>query len=145
MRDNLKREGRIRRLPVNKKEIIDAFNLAKRDLDTARKIYAEDFDWAFAIAYNSMLQASRAFMFSEGWRPSGETQHVTVIKFVESVLGEKIKDKIIVLDRMRRKRHIAVYDEAGIVSEYEAEFAVKNAEEFLQEIEKILIKKGFLK
>ncbi|MCX6777613.1 MAG: hypothetical protein NT157_01890 [Candidatus Micrarchaeota archaeon] len=35
------------------------------------------------------------------------------------------------LDRMRRKRHIATYDEAGTITEFEARHALKTAKEFL--------------
>jgi hypothetical protein len=41
-------------------EIEDLFSLAERDLKTAEFIVTQDWDWAFAIAYNSVLQASRA-------------------------------------------------------------------------------------
>lgn len=111
----LEREGLIKRLPINEKKVRDAFNLAKRDLKTAEKISREDSDWAYSIAYNSMLQAARALMFSKGYRPSGKTQHVSVIKFCEASLGKEFSDTIVSFDRMRRKRHIAVYDKPGSV------------------------------
>ena len=34
--DNLEREGYIKRLPVSKRKVEDALNLAKRDIKTAR-------------------------------------------------------------------------------------------------------------
>ena len=39
---------------------------------------------------------------------------------------------------MRKKRHRAVYEKAGAVSEYEAENALQTAEDFLHKIEEKL-------
>ncbi|MDI6903496.1 MAG: hypothetical protein QMC77_07160, partial [Methanocellales archaeon] len=36
--------------------------------------------WALAIAYNAMLQAGRALIFSEGYRPIGRYEHVGVMR-----------------------------------------------------------------
>jgi uncharacterized protein (UPF0332 family) len=141
--EELESEGLIKRLPIDKRKVRDSFSLAERDLRTAEKVLAEDQDWAFSIAYNSMLQAARALMFSKGYRPSGEAQHISVVKFVEALLREEFKDMVVAFDRMRRKRHIAIYDKAGSISEVEAGNAIKWAREFLQEVEKILVNSGF--
>jgi len=135
---DLEREGLIRRLPKDRKRVKDTFDLAKRDIEFAKKIQKENLDWTFAIAYNSMLQASRALMFFYGYRPSGEKQHISVVRFAETILGDEFKKEIATFDRLRRKRHTIVYDIAGSISEYEAEFAVKSAEKFIRKIEKIL-------
>jgi len=66
--DELEREGHIKRLPADKKKVEDAFNLAKRDIKVAKSVLREDVDWAYSIAYNAMLQAIRALMFSKGYR-----------------------------------------------------------------------------
>ncbi|MBU4222184.1 MAG: hypothetical protein KKA10_11315 [Euryarchaeota archaeon] len=48
---------------------------------------------------------------------------------------------MIMFDRMRRKRHSAVYDSVGTISRTEAENALSRAEKFIREIE-TLIKRG---
>jgi len=140
----LEREGLIKSLPVNRRKVEDSFKLAERDLRTATKILKEDHDWAFSIAYNSMLQAARALMFSCGYRPSGEAQHVSVVKFVEASLSREFTDVVIAFDRMRRKRHLAIYDRTGAVSETDARNAIKWAGKFLNEMKKILTEGGFI-
>ena len=135
MLDELEREGYIKKLPVNRRKIEDSLNLAKRDVKVAKDVLNQDYDWAFSIAYNAMLQAIRALMFSKGYRPSGRNQHVSVVRFAEFFLGE---EDVIILDRMRRKRHAAVYDTAGMISKREAENAVARAEELVKKIEKML-------
>lgn len=140
----MEREGLIKSLPVNRRKVKDSFKLAERDLRIATKILKEDYDWAFSIAYNSMLQAARALMFSHGYRPSGEAQHVSVVKFVEASLSKEFKDVVIAFDRMRRKRHLAIYDRTGAISETDARNAIKWAGEFLGEVKKILINGNFI-
>lgn len=127
--DNLEQEeeGYIKKLPVSKRKVADALNLARRDINTARTILEQDMDWAFSISYNAMLQTIRALMFSKGYRPSGSNQHISVVRFAEIFLDEEI---VIVFDRMRRKRHAIVYDIVGTISKKEAENAVDTAERF---------------
>ena len=56
-------------------------------------------------------------------------------KFAELFLR---KGDVIVLDRMRRKRHATIYDTAGTISIREAENAVERAEKLVHEIERML-------
>jgi uncharacterized protein (UPF0332 family) len=95
----------------------------------------ENHDGAFSIAYNAILQAVRALMFSQGYRPSGEFQHIVVVRFADRFLQ---KEDAIAFDRMRRKRHTTLYDTAGTVSEQEAQNAVERAERLVHELEKML-------
>ncbi len=143
--EELEKEGLIKSLPVDKRRVKDSFELAERDLRTATKILKDDHDWAFSIAYNSMLQAARALMFSRGYRPSGDAQHISVVKFVEASLSKDFSDVVIAFDRMRRKRHAAVYDRIGAVSETDAKNAIEWAEKFLNEVKKILTNASFLR
>ncbi|MFY9800867.1 MAG: HEPN domain-containing protein [Methanoregula sp.] len=131
MIDDLKRQGLIKTVPVDKKKIQDARDLALRDIITARTILGSDLDWAYTIAYNAILQAGRALMFSQGYRPDGANQHVSVVKFVELYLD---KNDSIIFDRMRRKRNSSVYDTAGSITESEAKFALVVAEDLVDKI-----------
>jgi len=56
-------------------------------------------------------------------------------KFAELFLRE---EEVIILDRMRRKRHATIYDTAGTISEKEAKNAVERAEKLVHEIERML-------
>jgi uncharacterized protein (UPF0332 family) len=73
--------------------------LAKRDLNTAMRNLEEAPDWAYSIAYNSILQAGRALMFFTGFRPRGSEQHATVVEFVEERLGSKFQGQVKLFDR----------------------------------------------
>ena len=71
MLNKLEKEGYIKRLPPDIRRVENSLDLAQRDADTALRMLKEkDYDWAFNIAYNSMLQSIRALMFHLGYRPS---------------------------------------------------------------------------
>jgi len=133
--DDLEKEGYIKKLQVDKRKVKDTLHLAKRDIQIAKSMLKQDMDWTFSIAYNAMLQTLRALMFSKGYRSSGSNQHISVVRFAELFLDE---ETVIIFDRMRRKRHITIYDTAGTISEREAEHAVETAEILIKKVEKMI-------
>ncbi len=138
--ENLLRDKKIEKVYGGSSLAEKSFRLALRDLKTSRKtLENEDFDWALAIAYNSMLQAGRALMFSKGYRPTGAYKHIGVIEFIHSGFGRDISDKLIyIFDKLRQKRHRVIYEEASITSRDEAENAIMAADEFVSKIRTIL-------
>lgn len=123
---------------ISPEEIADLLKVAKRDIDTANKVINFDLDWAFAIAYNSILQLTLAWMNSLGYRPRGEAKHVNTFKFLEETLPEERQPMIKRLQRMRRKRNATIYRQRGIVSEKEALDVIAFANQYFKEIEAIL-------
>jgi uncharacterized protein (UPF0332 family) len=128
----------IRPFKASKKQIEKQMELAGRDLVAAKSMLGVNNDWAYNIAYNAILQAVRALMYREGFRPAGEGQHKTAILFAELALGEKFEDEIHFFDKMRTKRHQAVYDTAGLVSENEAKQSLVFAKQFVGRIDELL-------
>ncbi|MBD3389972.1 HEPN domain-containing protein [Candidatus Micrarchaeota archaeon] len=105
---------------------------AEKDLATAKKVLeAGDCDWAYVIAYNSMLQAGRAFMFKIGYRPKGENKHISVVKFASAEMPLKAIPLVNIFNKMRERRHKLVYEVRDTVSKSEAEGAINKAEEFI--------------
>jgi uncharacterized protein (UPF0332 family) len=131
MFEDLIRESRIRPIRVSPSEIKRALERAQRDLKTARRIMVLDRDWGFAVSYNAILQASRAYMFSQGYRPNTAEGHKNTFAFMSEALGEEYKDLITWFDRMRNKRNQAIYDAVGIITETEARQILKRATEFV--------------
>jgi uncharacterized protein (UPF0332 family) len=113
-------------------------DLASRDLKAAKAMLGVNNDWTYNIAYNAILQAVRALMYSEGFRPVGEGQHKTAILFAELALGEKFEDEVFFFNKMRTKRNQAVYDTAGVVSKEEAKQSLLFANKFVSRIEEVL-------
>jgi len=112
---------------------------AEKDLETAKNVFkSKDYDWCYSITYNAMLQAGRSLMFNSGVRPIGEGRHVAVIEFLKLKYNRDFSDILFIFNKMRKKRHLIVYEEVDIVSKDEAENGIKNAELFIKKIKAIL-------
>ena len=136
--EELLRSGRIRRAKISPGEVEQALKRADRDLRIARRIMAEDWDWGFAVTYNAVLQASRAFMFAEGFRPASAEGHKNVFAYMRAALGKEHADLIDYFDRMRTKRNQALYDVAGLITETEARSLFAKATGFVAFVRKRL-------
>ena len=128
-------DDKIKKIEPDAKQAQECLLVAKRDLKLAKKLLSEDFDWAFSIAYNAMLQSARALMFAEGYVAVGENQHKIAVDYTDAKLGTKMREKVELFDDMRKKRHKAIYEKAGFISEYEAKHSVDVASSFLIKIE----------
>lgn len=134
--EELEREGLIRKAPIDLDKVNDSIELAKRDIETSESLIGSSPDWAYSIAYNAMLQSSRALMFSLGYRPTGRNQHVSVVRFAKEAFGNEYEETVILFDRIRRNRHISVYDTPGTISESQADNAINKAKDLLFAVEK---------
>ena len=125
-------ERRIYKGPIAKATIVAALDRAQRDLKTAREVIKIDIDWAFSIAYNAVLQASRAFMFSRGYRPASNEGHKNTFAFMMNVVGESHAPLIAYFDHIRVKRHQVTYDAVGIVTQTETQDLLSKAREYVE-------------
>ena len=133
--ETLVREGSIHPFKATQEETPKVMNIAKRDLAEAEKIQGSSLDWAFSIAYNAVLQASRAYMFHMGYRPASSEAHKATFAFMQITVDEPMKQTIDYFDRARKKRHRVIYDEPGLVTEKETQQLIKKTKEFLEYIE----------
>lgn len=129
--DELIRQRRIHRHRATPEEVSRLLSLADRDIRMAHLVMAEDWDWAFSIAYNAVLQAARAYMYWRGFRPSTEQGHKNTFAFVREALGDDHASLVGYFDRMRVKRNQAIYDVAGLITESEARALFKETKEFM--------------
>jgi len=108
---------------------------ADRKLASARRILAFDEEASLEQAYEAMLRASLAFMFSHGVRPRSQPgHHIAIIQFVRERTDKKHASLLTYFDRLRRKRNTALYDDTGFVSQHDAEEAIAIARKFLRVI-----------
>jgi uncharacterized protein (UPF0332 family) len=129
--DKLIAEGSIHPFKATAKEIARSMELAHRDLNQAKRILPESLDWAYSIAYNSVLQASRAYMFHQGYRPASVESHKATLAFMLISVDPQLKETMDYFDRVRNKRHRVIYDEVGLVSEKEAQQLIQKATDFI--------------
>ncbi len=125
-------EGSIEEFESTRELVEQTLQSAEKDLGTAKNVLkGGDYDWAYVIAYNGMLQAARAFMFNLGYRPKGENKHLSVVKFASSEMPMKAIPLVNLFNKMRERRHKLVYEVRDTVSESEAEGAINKAGEFI--------------
>ena len=129
--DDLLASRQIHKVAVSKADVLAALERAKRDLNTAEKMLDIDNDWVFSISYNAVLQASRAIMFAQGYRPASHESHKNTFAFMLATADEAQKPLISFFDRMRVKRHRATYEAAGMVTETEARTLFAKAKDYV--------------
>lgn len=123
---------------VSNEEIADLLKVARRDIETATRLKNFDLDWAFAIAYNSILQLTLAWMNYLGFRPRGEAKHANTFTFLEEALPKERKSIVERLQKMRKKRNTTIYKKRGLISERDAHMVIDFATEYYKEIEATL-------
>jgi len=134
----------IARISSNPQQVNEVLKVGERDLNVARDNLREgNYDWALAIAYNSMLQAGRALMLSRGYRPIGEYKHVAVVEFIKVEFSDELSRKLaFAFNKIRRKRHRVIYEQSGITTEREASEVIELAEEFMSRVKETLKQLG---
>jgi uncharacterized protein (UPF0332 family) len=129
--------GLIRKTVPSKEQAIASIEKAKRFLTEAKaNLEDERFDSTVVIAYLAILNASRAFLFRDGYR---EKSHACITRYLEAKYSDKIPVEYIeLLDHYRETRHDVQY-EADYFSEQEgANQIVDFAEKFVKLAEKLL-------
>jgi uncharacterized protein (UPF0332 family) len=134
LKNNYLQKKSISFIEVNKvlakadKAIKAAGFLLKKDVDES----------VFKEAYDAMLLASRALMFSLGVKPRTIGAHRITINFCELYLGAEFKTLVEKFKKMRQKRNYLIYGAGLIISKTEAENALKTAREFIEKIRELI-------
>jgi len=114
---------------------IERFLASADKLASAHRILDFDEEACLQQAYEAMLKASLGFMFSHGFRARSQPgHHIAIIEFVRSRLDKKHSALLTVLDRLRRKRNLALYDDTGFISHHDAGQALQAAQDYLKVI-----------
>ncbi len=130
----LLKEGKIKTHRATAEEIKDVLEIADRDLKFAKETMTHNWDWAFVIAYNAALSASRAYMYQEGYRPVSSESHKTMWQFMLIALPKENHESIFFFDRMRVKRNKNLYDQTGLISETEGKQIIESAEKHINTV-----------
>ena len=70
-------------------------------------------------------------MFAQGFRPSSSESHKNTFAFMRLAMGKDHEELMTYFDRMRNKRHQAIYETAGLITETEARNILEKAESFV--------------
>jgi hypothetical protein len=112
--------GWIRKHRPARDEIDRLLQIADRDIEQSQTPGLGS-EWRFDIAYNAALQLATAALAAAGYRAERQNKHMRTLECLEFVGAEIDQDTVALLDRCRRKRHSAVYEQVGAVSDHEAE------------------------
>ena len=116
--------------PVNPDQVKQFLADSRKKAAAARKNLTIDEETAHQTAYEAILKASLALMLSHGQRPRAQLgHHIAILEFARKHLDPALAPTFDLFDRMRRKRNIAFY-EIAVISEVEAEEAVRAAERY---------------
>lgn len=117
--------GWIRAHETSAREIGNLLAIVRRDIDQSQTPGLGP-EWRFDIAYNAALQAATAALAAAGFQAERQNKHMRTIECLAFTI-ELDADDVDLLDRCRRKRHVAVYEQVGAISDQEAEEMIELA------------------
>ncbi len=139
---DLLKQDRVEKFESDPDQIKNEIDNANTKLRSAKNVLGiKEWGLAYVSAYNAMLHAGRALMFSKGYKTKGSDHHATVVLFVQAVFSAKFSSDNDVLDsfdKARKLRHEFTYDNADLVSPIQAKNLVENAEAFVNKVKEIL-------
>lgn len=124
------KKGLLVKRRVSKETVENTAQLAEHTIERAEgNLNIRYFDVAFALAYQAMLHAARALLFSDGIK---ERSHACVVVYLKDKYGKdpQLTRYLNILDSYRISRHEVVY-RGGYVSREEASNAIEDAKNLL--------------
>jgi len=79
------------------------------------------------MAYTAALRYARAALYACGYRPGREREHERTIDSLGYTVDSIDTDTIKLLHKIRKMRHTATYDSVDMISDAEADAAMKVA------------------
>jgi len=120
-------------------QITKVLKRTNQSLKSARTLLrSDDEEGSFQFAYDAMLLAGRALVFSYGFRPRTIGSHKIVVDFSQEILGKKFEAITQKFNKMRKKRNYLIYGIGLTVSETETRNAIKTAKEFVDQVTDII-------
>ena len=123
---------------IKKDETIDLFQIlsvikkARRSIKSAKILIEDDKENSYQLAYEAMLLAGRALIFSFGFRPRALGSHKIVVDFSKKTLGKEIRTLIFKFNKMRKTRHDLIYGTGLFISEIDSKNAILSSIKFLK-------------
>lgn len=134
--------GLVREEKIDFKQVKQVLKKAYKYTESAKILLKnKDEEGGFQFAYDAMLLAGRALVFSFDLRPRAAGSHKIVVDFAEKVLGADFSMTVKKFDKMRKTRNYLIYGIGCSISGTEARNAIQTATKFIEKIEKVVQKK----
>lgn len=132
----LLRRNKIEIYRISPEEINSKISIAEASLRSAKKTVQIDDpdvdDTTYKEAYNAILQAGYALMYSKGYRPKPGSHHYAVEQFIKSEFSDDFPCAVLqIFGRARKTRNDLQYDSAGVISHEEVEDLIAKADAFV--------------
>ena len=135
----LQSEGRVHVHKASKREVDDLRAVILRDLEDAEIQELSD-DRRFATAYNAALQTAKMSIVCTGYRLAGtQGHHQLTFEAARLALAPSATQTLDFFEACRRKRNVIDYDHASVATHTEAEEIVREAESFLELVERWIL------
>lgn len=131
--ENLVKINKLKLLESNKEEISRLMAAAQRNIKDAH-VAEVSTSTRFDAAYKAIMQSALVAVRASGYRPSTNEpgHHATMIQTLPLTIGLP-RERMILLDSLRKKRNLNDYNGDG-VSEEETATCVKEAEALLADV-----------
>jgi hypothetical protein len=90
--------------------------------------------WRLNMGYTAALRYARAALYACGFRPAREREHERTIDSLTYTVPSIEADTIKLLHKIRKLRHVATYDSVDMISDAEADAAMKVANKLSQHV-----------
>jgi len=90
--------------------------------------------WKLNMGYTAALRYARAALYACGYRPAREREHERTIDSLAYTVTNVETDTIKLLHKIRKMRHAATYDSVDMVSDAEADAAIRVANELSERV-----------
>ena len=90
--------------------------------------------WRLNMGYTAALRYARAALYAYGYRPAHEREHERTIDSLAYTVKSIDTDTINLLHKIRKMRHTATYDSVDIISDAEADAAIRVAVDLGQQV-----------
>jgi len=90
--------------------------------------------WRLNMGYTAALRYARATLYACGYRPAREREHERTIDSLTHTVPSVENDTIKLLHKIRKMRHTATYDSVDMISDTEADAAMKLAANLGQQV-----------
>jgi len=114
-------------------EIQALLHSAEEDLRSAQ-VKGIAAGWRLNMGYTAALRYARAALYACGYRPGREREHERTIDSLIYTVPSIEDDTIKLLHKIRKMRHTATYDSVDMISDTEADAAMKLASKLGQSI-----------
>jgi len=116
----------LHRHETSAEEIKALLHSAEEDIRSA-EIAGIAAGWRLNMGYTAALRYARAALYACGYRPAREREHERTIDSLTYTVPSIEADTIKLLHKIRKMRHAATYDSVDMISDAEADAAMKLA------------------